>query len=126
AQLAHDKPLAPRQAFVLLYLYLADDYLNAGRYAEALDALRYARILTPRFPPLYEAMAAAYRGLGDTQGEAVARAGESLAQGRAPDPAYYCAAAAELARALREDRSPNAEFELEILARCGSSVGDPH
>jgi len=125
AQLAHDKPLAPRQAFVLLYLYLADDYLSVGRYAEALDALRYARILTPRFPPLYEAMAAAYRGLGDAQGEAVARAGEALAQGRAPDPAQYCAAAAELAQALREDRSPDAEFELDILARCGSSGGDP-
>jgi tetratricopeptide (TPR) repeat protein len=125
AQLAHDKPLAPRQAFVLLYLYLADDYLNLGRFAEALDALRYARILTPRFPLLYEAMAAAYRGLGDAPGEAVARAGQALAEGRAPDPAQYCAAAGELAQALRDNRTPDATFELDILARCGSPGGTP-
>ncbi len=120
AQLEHDRPPRPRQAYVLLYLYLADDYLSLGRFAEALDALRYARILAPRFPPLYQAMAAAYRGLGDAQGEAVARAGEALAEGRAPDPAQYCAAAGELAQALRDDRTPDAAFELGILARCGS------
>jgi tetratricopeptide (TPR) repeat protein len=120
AQLKHDKPPAPRQAFVLLYLYLADDYLSLGRFSEALDALRYARILAPRFPPLYEAMAAAYRGLGDAQGEAVARAGQALAEGRAPDPAQYCAASGELAQALRDDRTPDATFELDILARCGA------
>jgi tetratricopeptide (TPR) repeat protein len=125
AQLGHDRPPAPRQAFVLLYLYLADDYLSLGRFAEALDALRYARILTPRFPPLYEAMAAAYRGLGDAQGEAVARAGQALAEGRAPDPARYCAAAGELAQALRDNRTPDATFELDIFARCGSPGGTP-
>lgn len=121
AQVEHNRLPAPRQAFVLLYLYLADDYLNVGRFREALDALRYARILTPRFPPLYEAMAAAYRGLGDAQGEAVARAGQALAEGRAPDPAQYCAAAGELAQALRDNRRPDATFELDILSRCGSS-----
>jgi tetratricopeptide (TPR) repeat protein len=121
AQVEHNRPPAPRQAFVLLYLYLADDYLNLGRFSEALDALRYARILTPRFPPLYEAMAAAYRGLGDAEGEAVARAGQALAEGRAPDPAHYCAAARELAQALRDNRTPDATFELDILSRCGSS-----
>ncbi len=125
AQLEHDKPPAPRQAFVLLYLYLADDYLSLGRFSEALDALRYARILTPRFAPLYEAMAVAYHGLGDAQGEAVARAGQALAEGRAPDPAQYCAAAAELAQALRDDRTPDAAFELDLLARCGSPGGAP-
>jgi tetratricopeptide (TPR) repeat protein len=125
AQLAHDRPPAPRQAFVLLYLYLADDYLNLGRFAEALDALRYARILTPRFPPLYEAMAAAYHGLGDAQGEAVARAGQALTEGRAPDPAQYCAAAGELAQALRDNRTPDATFELDILARCGAPGEGP-
>ncbi len=125
AQLTHNQPPAPRQAFVLLYLYLADDYLSLGRFSEALDALRYARILTPRFPPLYEAMAAAYHGLGDAQGEAVARAGQALAEGRAPDPAQYCAAAGELAQALRDDRTPDATFELDILARCGSPGAAP-
>jgi tetratricopeptide (TPR) repeat protein len=125
AQLAHNRPAAPRQAFVLLYLYLADDYLNLGRFAEALDALRYARILAPRFPPLYEAMAAACHGLGDAQGEAVARAGQALAEGRAPDPAQYCAAAGELTQALRDDRTPDATFELDILARCGAPGGAP-
>jgi protein O-mannosyl-transferase len=125
AQLEHDRPPTPRQAYVLLYLYLADDYLSLGRFAEALDALRYARILTPRFPPLYDAMAAAYRGLGDAQGEAVAKAGEALAEGRAPDPAQYCASAAELAQALRDNRTPDAPFELDILARCGSQVRQP-
>jgi hypothetical protein len=120
AQLEHDKPLVPRQSFLLLYLYLADDYLNLGRYREALDALRYARILSPRFPAVYEAMAVAWRGLGDAHGEAVARAGLALAEGRAPDPAFYCAAVADLAQALRDNRTPNAKFELESLARCGS------
>jgi tetratricopeptide (TPR) repeat protein len=124
AQLTHNRP-ARRQAFVLLYLYLADDYLSLGRFSEALDALRYARILTPRFPLLYEAMAAAYHGLGDAQGEAVARAGEALAEGRAPAPAQYCAAAGELAQALRDNRTPDATFELDILARCGSPGAAP-
>lgn len=125
AQLEHNRPARPRQAFVLLYLYLADDYLSLGRFAEALDALRYARILTPRFPPVYEAMAEAYRGLGDAQGEAVARAGQALVEGRAPDPAQYCAAEGELAQALRDNRTPDATFELDILARCGSPGSAP-
>jgi tetratricopeptide (TPR) repeat protein len=125
AQLEHDKPPAPRQAFLLLYLYLADDYLNLGRFREALDTLRYARILTPRFPAVYQAMAVAYRGLGDAQGEAVARAGQALAEGRAPDPALYCAAEGELAQALRDNRTPDATFELDILARCGSPGSAP-
>jgi tetratricopeptide (TPR) repeat protein len=120
AQLAHDKPLAPRQAFLLLYLYLADDYLKLGRFHEALDALHYARILNPRFPAIYQMMAAADRGLGDAQAEAVAHAGQALAEGRAPDPSLYCAAVTELVQAMREHRSPDATFELEILARCGS------
>ena len=123
AQIEHSGALRPRQAYVLLYLYLANDYLRLGRYAEALDALRYARILAPRFPLLYEDMVAAYRGLGDAHGEAVTRAGQALAEGRAPDPAYYCAAAGELAQALREDRTPDAAFELDILARCGAPGG---
>jgi len=123
AQLAHNKPPAPRQAFVLLYLYLADDYLSLGRFAEALDALHYARILAPRFPALYEAMAAAYRGLGDAPGEALARAGQALAEGRAPDPAQYCAAAGELAQALRNNRSPDQALEREARARCGPAGG---
>jgi tetratricopeptide (TPR) repeat protein len=127
AQVEHDRPLAPRQAFVLLYLYLADDYLSLGRFAEALDALRYARILSPRFPPLYEAMAAAYRGLGDARGEAVARAGQALAEGRTPDAAQYCAAAGELAQALRDNRTPDATFELNPralrLARRRAALG---
>ena len=70
-------------------------------------------------------MAAAYRGLGDAQGEAVARAGQALAEGRAPDPARYCAAAGELAQALRDNRTPDATFELDIFARCGSPGGTP-
>ena len=120
AQLWHDKPLAPRQAFLLLYLYLADDYLNLGRFREALDTLRYARILSPRLPAIYEAMAVAYHGLGDAQGEALAQAGQALAEGRAPAPALYCPAVTELVQAMRDHRTPNATFELEILARCGS------
>ena len=120
AQLAHDKPLAPRQAFLLLYLYLADDYLKLGRFPEALDALRYARTLNPRFSTVYEMMAVAYHGLGDAQGEAVAQAGQALAEGRAPDPALYCAAVGELTQALRDHRTPDATFELESLARCGA------
>ncbi|MGA2038087.1 MAG: glycosyltransferase family 39 protein [Bryobacteraceae bacterium] len=125
AQVEHNRPLVSRQAFVLLYLYLADDYLSLGRFSEALDALRYARILSPRFPPLYEAMAAAYRGLGDARGEAVARAGQALAEGRTPDAAQYCAAAGELAQALRDNRTPDATFELNLLAPCGSPGGGP-
>jgi len=120
AQLAHDKPLAPRQAFLLLYLYLADDYLKLGRYREALDTLHYARILNPRFSAVYQMMAVADRGLGDARAEAVARAGQALAEGRAPDPSLYCAAVTELVQAMRENRNPDATFELEILARCGS------
>jgi len=123
AQLEHGKPLAPRQTFVLIYLYLADDYLSLGRFAEARDAQLHARILAPRFPAVYEAMAAAYRGLGDTQGEARARAAEVLAEGRTPDPAQYCAAAAEIGQALRDNRSPDAMFERQILARCGPPGG---
>jgi tetratricopeptide (TPR) repeat protein len=125
AQVKHDKPPAPRQVFVPLYRYLADDYMSLGRYSEALDALRYERILTPRFPPVYEAMAVAYRGLGDTQGEAVARAGKALVEGRAPDPAHYCAAGGELVQALRDNRTPDAPFELDLLARCGSPGSVP-
>jgi len=119
-QRAHDKPLAPRQAFILLYLYLAEDYLDLGRFRDALDALNYARILNPRFTAVYEAMAVACRGLGDSRGEALALAGEAIAEGRAPDPALYCAAVAELIQAWRDNRTPNAAFELETLARCGS------
>ena len=125
AQIAHGGPLRPRQAFVFLYLYLADDYLRLGRYTDALDALRYARILSPRFSPIYDAMALAYHGLGDAEGEAVARAGRALAEGRPADPAHYCAAAREFAQALRDDRTPDATSELEILARCGTPGETP-
>jgi len=123
AQRAHSKPPAPRPTFVLLYLYLADDYLSTNRFAEALDALRYARMLAPRFPAVWEAAAVAYHGLGDAQGEAVARAGQALAEGRAPDPARYCTAAGELAQALRDNRSPDPAFESEVRKRCGPAGG---
>jgi len=124
-QLAHDKPLAPRQAFVPLYLCLANDCLNLGRFRDALYAFSYARMLAPRYSPVYEGMALAYHGLGDAEGEGLARAGQALAEGRSPDPAQYCAAAGELAQALRDNRSPDAAFELEILARCGASGAEP-
>ena len=44
----------------------------------------------------------------------------ALAAGRAPDLALYCAAVADLVQALRDNRSSNATFQLESLARCGS------
>jgi tetratricopeptide (TPR) repeat protein len=121
AQLWHDKPLAPRQAFLPLYLYLADDYLNLGRFREALDTLRYARILSPRLPAVYEAMAVAYRMGSATRTEKPWRGRPGARRRTRAAPALYCAAVTELEQAMRDHRTPNASFELEILARCGEA-----
>jgi tetratricopeptide (TPR) repeat protein len=67
AQIAHGKPLSVRPAFQLLYFYLASDYLNLGRWPEALEALRYGRNLDPRFLPAYDDLAIAYVGAGEPE-----------------------------------------------------------
>jgi tetratricopeptide (TPR) repeat protein len=119
AQLAHRKPLARRQAFSLIYLYLGNDYLSLGRYSEALPELLYARVLNPGFTAGYNVIAAAYQGLGDMRDAALTMAQKQLVDGRlSEDSPDFCPAAAGLAQVYRESRTPDLALESRVAARC--------
>ena len=64
-QKAAGRPLTTRAAFPLLYTNLANDYLNLGNVPEAIEALRYARGLSPKAMEAWEGLALAYATSGD-------------------------------------------------------------
>jgi tetratricopeptide (TPR) repeat protein len=118
AQISHGKPLLFRQAYPLLYLFLAEDYLNLGRYAEAIEALKYARMIDPRNPDLYDSLAKAYQASGQSDWAAISLVQKALIQGSQPPaaPAAYCLAAADLAQAFRDSRAPGSACEIQAEA----------
>lgn len=118
AQISHGKPLLFRQAFPFLYLCLAEDFLNLGRYAEAIEALRYARMINPRYPDLYDALATAYRASGQSDWAAMALVQKALIQGSRPPaaPAAYCPASVDLVQAFRDSRAPVSAREIQAEA----------
>jgi tetratricopeptide (TPR) repeat protein len=84
AQLAHGKPLTARPVFKLLYFQLAYDYLNLGRYGEALEALRYGRNVDPRQTDFYELMAVTHQSMGRPDLAVIALEQKALVDGEQP------------------------------------------
>jgi tetratricopeptide (TPR) repeat protein len=70
-QRAHGRPLIARSGFAQLYFNLANDYLNLGRYPEAVEALRYGRGLSPMAADAYDGLVLAYNAMGNFQMAAV-------------------------------------------------------
>jgi tetratricopeptide (TPR) repeat protein len=68
-----------------LYFNLAGSYAELGMLPEALDALRYERILNPTSPDPYEAMARIYIKQGDFASAAVAFDERALISGPTAD-----------------------------------------
>ncbi len=85
AQLAHGLPLTYRLADDVLYFNLAGTYSDLGKLPEALDALRYERILSPEAPDSYDAMARVYIKRGDFASAAVALDERALTSGPTAD-----------------------------------------
>jgi hypothetical protein len=81
AQLAHGKPLATRVAYQPVYTDLGLVYLKLGRYADAIEALRYGREVDPRTPALYDLLADAYAAQGDVHRVAATLLGKTLLLG---------------------------------------------
>jgi protein O-mannosyl-transferase len=81
AQRTHGLPVAFRLADDALYFNLAAAYAELDRFPEALEALRYERLLTPSLPDAYDAMARLYVQEGDFASAAVALDEEALASG---------------------------------------------
>ncbi|HTM47195.1 MAG TPA: hypothetical protein VL285_00840 [Bryobacteraceae bacterium] len=84
AQRAHGKPLTARPVFKLLYFQLAYDYLNLGRYGEALEALRYGRSVDPRQTDFYDLMAVAHQSMGRPDLAVIALEQKALVEGHQP------------------------------------------
>jgi predicted Zn-dependent protease len=84
AQLAHGHPIALRPPDSALYFNLAAAYTELGRFPEAIEALRYERVLTPSLPDPYDAMARVYMRQGDYASAALALDEEALTSGPAP------------------------------------------
>jgi protein O-mannosyl-transferase len=85
AQLAHGLPLSFRLGDDALYFNLAATYAELDRFPEALEALRYERLLTPGLPDAYDAMARLHVHQGDFASAVVALDEESLASGTTPN-----------------------------------------
>jgi len=83
-QRARNKPPLGRTAFQQLYLNLANVYLHLGRYAEALEALRFGRGIDPRTPETYDGLRMAYTAMGDTAEATVALLERAQADGFQP------------------------------------------
>ena len=84
-QRAHGKPVTARSGFQQLYFNLANAYLNLGRFAEALEALRYGRGLDPRALESYDGMKIAYASMGHPEQAALALLEKAQIEG--PQPA---------------------------------------
>jgi tetratricopeptide (TPR) repeat protein len=82
AQLSHALPLAFRLGDDVLYLHLAESYAALGRFEEALDALRYERLLNPASPDPYFAIASLEIQRGNFDSAAVALDEQGLTSGR--------------------------------------------
>jgi predicted Zn-dependent protease len=66
----------------VLYLHLAESYAALGRFEEALDALRYERLLNPASPDPYFAIASLEIQRGNFDSAAVALDEQGLTSGR--------------------------------------------
>lgn len=82
AQPAHGKPLATRLAYLPVYADLALAYMRLGRYADAVEVLRYGREVHPWMPALYDLPAAAYTAQGELAARGRYAAGKDFASGR--------------------------------------------
>ncbi len=127
AQISHGKPLVAPRASLLLYLFLAQSYVSLGRHEEAVEALRYARILDPRDPDVYDALAEAYRASGQPDWVSISLVQKSLVRGQAlpaaPAGIDYCRAAADLAQAFHDNRAP--AQALSIASQAARRWGCP-
>jgi protein O-mannosyl-transferase len=85
AQIGHGLPLAFRLGDDALYFNLAAAYAELDRFPEALESLRYERLLTPALPDAYDAMARLYIHQGDFASAAVALDEEALTSGPTPN-----------------------------------------
>ena len=79
AQLAHGRPLARHFATRDVYVLLGLTYRSLGRYAEAQDAYRYARVLEPADPRPYDGAAGAFQLTGEPGRAAVLELEKGLA-----------------------------------------------
>jgi tetratricopeptide (TPR) repeat protein len=122
AQIAHTLPLTFRLADDVLYFNLAATYTELGRFPEALDALRYERMLTPSAPDPYDAMARVYAKQGDLAAAAVALDQKALVVGPAPETIATLqeiyARMPEGACAFLGDGRLNPECPLVLQLRC--------
>jgi tetratricopeptide (TPR) repeat protein len=85
SQRAHGKPLGERFATQDLYYDLGVAYGTVGRFADALETLRYGRSINPERLDLYAALSAAYTGLMQPEGAAVALLESVLVGGERPE-----------------------------------------
>ena len=81
AQLSHGKPLATRVAYQPVYIDLGLAYMKLGRYAQAVEALRYGREVDPRTPALWDLLAGAYAAQGEPHRAAATLLGRTLLLG---------------------------------------------
>jgi protein O-mannosyl-transferase len=85
AQLAHGRPLARRFATRDVYVLLGLTYRSLGRYAEAQDAYRYARVLEPTDPRPYDGAAGSFQLTGEPGRAAILELEKGLAAGMTAD-----------------------------------------
>ena len=85
AQRVHGRPAGERFASQDLYYDLGVAYGSLGRYAEALDTLRYGRNINHARPDFYTAISAAYTGLLQPEGAAIALLESAQMDGERPE-----------------------------------------
>jgi tetratricopeptide (TPR) repeat protein len=120
AQRAHGRPLGDRYASQDLYYDLGVAYGSLGRYAEALETLLYGRNIAPSRVDFYAAISAAYVGLHNPQGSALALLEGEIVRGRTAGVGLEtpCAAAADLIQTYTEARRPAEGRELMRRFGC--------
>jgi tetratricopeptide (TPR) repeat protein len=85
AQLAHGRPLARHFATRDVYVLLGLTYRSLGRYAEAQESYRYARVIEPADPRPYDGAAGAFQLTGEPDRAAILELEKGLAAGMTAD-----------------------------------------
>lgn len=84
-QRAHHPPPIVRAASPPLYIHLANAYVNLGDYADAAEALRYAKGLNPHTLEAYEGLSLVYSAMGDLPMAVVTMEEKALVDGFQPE-----------------------------------------
>lgn len=85
AQLAHGRPLSRHFATRDVYVLLGLTYRSLGRYDEAQDAYRYARVIEPADPRPYDGAAGAFQLTGEPGRAALLELEKGLATEMTPE-----------------------------------------